>query len=269
MAYAVSMTAPASADPGAASYSGVAATSVASLRSSMAVEGSGLTRTLAISESAPNSDTHVKAFDVDMQKRMHLIVVSDDLSQFMHIHPSLRSDGTFRITTTFPRPGVYHLYADAVPHGFGHTVFRFDVPIGTNAKSQSRSSPPRAAADIGPYHIRLSTNSFKAGVDNPILIAITKNGEPAPDLHPYLGAYAHIVAIGIKDLSYTHIHAMDMRAMESGGSMDGSAGMAANATVPATMDVHVVLPRPGLYKVWVQFVGGSRLYAAPLVISAT
>ena len=109
---------------------------------------------------------------------------------------------------------------------------------------------------------------LKAGIDNPILIAITRNGQPASDLHPYLGAYAHIVAIGIKDLSYTHIHAMDMSAMTSSGSKDGSAGMAAAATVPATMHVDATLPRPGLYKVWVQFMGGAQLYAAPFVISA-
>ena len=269
LAYAVSATGLAFADAGSASYPGIAATSGASLRSSIVVEGSGLTRTLAISESAPNSDAHVKAFDVDMQRRMHLIVVSDDLTQFMHIHPSLQADGTFRITTTFPRQGEYHLYADAVPHGFGHTVFRFDVPIGTNIQQRSTSFLPKGVANVGPYRVRFSSTALKAGVDNPMLIAITKNGEPAADLHPYLGAYAHVVAIGIKDLSYTHIHAMDMTAMGSGGSMDGSAGMAPNATVPATMDVHVTLPRPGLYKVWVQFVGGSQLYAAPLVISAT
>jgi hypothetical protein len=267
---AVSATNSASAHPGSVIYPGVAAASVGSFRSTVLVEGDGLTRALAISENAPNSDVHVKAFDLDMQKRMHLIVVSDDLTQFMHVHPSLQADGTFRITTTFPRPDVYHLYADAVPHGFGHTVFRFDVPIdATTSQTRPASFSPTTVADAGPYRVRLSTDELKTGVDNPMLIAITKNGEPASDLHPYLGAYAHIVAIGVKDLSYTHIHAMDMSAMESGGSLESGAGIASNATIPATMDVHVTLPRPGLYKIWVQFKGGSHLYAAPLVISAS
>jgi len=267
---AVSAVSSASAHPGASTYAGIASTGAASLRSSVLVEGDGLTRTLAISENAPNSNVNVKAFDVDMQRRMHLIVVSDDLTQFMHVHPSLQADGTFRITTTFPRPGVYHLYADAVPHGFGHSVFRFDVPIdATTPQTRSESFSPTTVASVGPYRVRLSTDELKAGVDNPMLIAITKSGEPASDLHPYLGAYAHIVAIGVKDLSYTHIHAMDMNAMVSGGSIDSDSSMATNATVPATMDIHVTLPRPGLYKVWVQFMGGSHLYVAPLVVSVS
>ncbi|HYK54371.1 MAG TPA: hypothetical protein VEV38_12680 [Candidatus Eremiobacteraceae bacterium] len=265
---AVTAMQPAAGRPGSATYHGIAAAGATSLRSSVTVEGNGLTRTLAISESPANSDAHVKTFDVDMQKRMHLIVVSDDLTQFMHIHPSLQPDGTFRITTTFPRPGFYHLYADAEPHGFGHSVFRFDVPIDATLQTRSTSLSPLAVANVGPYRVRLSTAYLKAGSDNPLLIAITKDGEPASDLHPYLGAYAHIVAIGVKDLSYTHIHAIDMSAMENGGPMEGGQGMAPSATVPATMDVHVNLQRPGLYKVWVQFRGGSQVYVAPLVVTA-
>jgi len=266
---AVTATQPAAGSSGSTTYHGIDAAGASSLRSSVTVEGSGLTRTLAISESPANSDTHVKTFDVDMQKRMHLIVVSDDLTQFMHIHPSLQPDGTFRITTTFPRPGFYHLYADAEPHGFGHSVFRFDVPIDATPHARSTSLAPITVTNAGPYRVRLSTDDVKAGSDSPLLIAITKDGEPASDLHPYLGAYAHIVAIGVRDLSYTHIHAMDMSAMESAGGEDSGPSMASNAMVPATMDVHVNLPRPGLYKVWVQFVGGSQLYVAPLVVEAT
>ena len=261
---------PAMATTGSLTYAGIAASAQAkSLRSSLVVEGAGLSRTLAISEIDPRSGARVSAYDVDMQKRMHLIVVSDDLTRFMHIHPVLDASGTFRITTTFPGAGYYHLYADAEPHGFGHVVFRFDVPIDTTAiAATSRALSPTASTNVGPYRVRLNADRLKAGVDNPILIAITKNGEPAPDLHPYLGAYAHIVAIGASDLSYTHIHAMDMDAMASGGATDSGPGMPADASVPATMPVHVTLPKAGLYKVWVQFMGGSSLYAAPLVLLA-
>lgn len=262
-AFALAALAPASAD-GSASFSGIAAMpGTPALRASLVVGGSGLTRALSIDERAIRTGARVRSFDVDMQKRMHLIVVSDDLSEFMHIHPTLDSAGTFRITTTFPHPGFYHLYADAEPAGFGHAVFRFDVPVGVARPSTSspRRLSPIAAATLGDYVIRLSTDQVKARVDTPLLISIMKDGEPASDLHPYLGAYAHIVAIGTADLSYTHIHAMDMDAM-------GGGGMPADATVPATMDVHLTLPHAGTYKVWVQFIGGSKLYVAPFVVKA-
>ena len=270
VAFALAAMARASADD-AATFNGVsAAPAAAALRASVVVGGSGLTRSLAIEERAVRTGARVSAFNVDMQKRMHLIVVSDDLSEFMHLHPTLDSAGTFRITTTFPHPGFYHLYADAEPAGFGHAVFRFDVPIDVTrpATTSPRRFSPIVVATLGDYVVRLSTDRVKARVDTPILISIMKDGEPASDLHPYLGAYAHIVAIGTADLSYTHIHAMAMSSM-AGVSMENAPSLPANAAVPATMPVHIRLPHPGLYKVWVQFNGGSRLYVAPFVISAS
>ncbi|HET9341325.1 MAG TPA: hypothetical protein VFO25_00250 [Candidatus Eremiobacteraceae bacterium] len=268
-AFALAAVTRASADD-ATTYNGVSATpAAAALRATVVVGGSGLTRSLAIEEQGVHTGARVRSFDVDMQKRIHLIIVSEDLSQFMHIHPTLDSAGTFRITTTFPGPGVYHLYADTDPAGFGHAVFRFDVPVGdARPATSSRRFSPIDKATVGDYVVRLSTDRVKASVDTPMLISIMKDGEPASDLHPYLGAYAHIVAIGAADLSYTHIHAMDMDSMMSGAHVASGSGLPASAAVPATMPVHIVLPHPGLYKVWVEFTGGSRVYAAPFVLSA-
>lgn len=249
---------------------GISSTGSADLRASLVVTGTGLDRSLVIEEHPSGASAAIRAYDVDMEKRMHLIVVSDDLVRFMHIHPTLGADGKFRIDTAFPGPGVYHLYADAVPSKFGHTVFRFDVPIEAQSDDAApRRFAPVAVAALGDYIVRLSTDHVTAGADTPMIISIMKDGEPAADLHPYLGAYAHVVAIGTRDLSYTHIHAMAMSGMASGASMESAPSLPANAAVPATMPIHMTLPRPGIYKVWVQFVGGSRLYVAPFVVSAS
>lgn len=250
-------------------YAGIPSTGSTRLDATATVTGTGLTRSVVLEEHAPSASAPIRSFDVDMEKRMHLIVVSDDLGRFMHVHPVLGADGRFRITVSFPGPGLYHLYADAVPSTFGHAVFRFDLPIAANAgPAAARHFLPIAVSALGDYTVRLSTDQVKAGADTPILISIMKDGEPASDLHPYLGAYAHIVAIGASDLSYTHVHAMSMDAMASGMPMDAATSMPATASVPATMPVHITLPRKGIYKVWVQFIGGSRLYVAPFVLSA-
>lgn len=36
---------------------------------------------------------------------IHLLVISDDLSEFYHLHPEQETDGSFRITHTFPQAG--------------------------------------------------------------------------------------------------------------------------------------------------------------------
>lgn len=249
-------------------YAGVPAGPATTVRAVATIAGSGLTRSMVIEERAPGKTEPIRSFDVDMQRRMHLIVVSDDLERFMHIHPVLGADGRFRIDASFPGAGVYHVYADAEPATFGHAVFRFDIPIDAAAATPApRHLSPIGVAALGDYVVHLSADRVKAGADTPVLVSIMKAGEPASDLHPYLGAYAHIVAIDARDLSYTHVHAMDMSAMASGAAMNGE--VPPNAIVPATMPVHLTLPHRGIYKVWVQFIGGSRLYAAPFVISAT
>ena len=49
------------------------------------------------------------------EKPMHLLVVSDDLSEFYHIHPNQQVDGSYRVAHTFPNGGRYKLYADFTP----------------------------------------------------------------------------------------------------------------------------------------------------------
>ena len=55
-------------------------------------------------------------------------------------------------------------------------------------------------------------------------------------------------------------------AMDGSGAGEQAIGIA--ATVPATMTVHLNFPRSGLYKVWIEFRGGSRPYSAPFVVQA-
>jgi hypothetical protein len=51
----------------------------------------------------------VKDFDIIHDKLMHMIIVnSEDLSHFAHIHPKLdRETGTFHIAHTFTKAGKY------------------------------------------------------------------------------------------------------------------------------------------------------------------
>jgi hypothetical protein len=240
------------------------------LRATLDVSGSGLTRQLTVREYSEDRAGSLRAYGLDMTKRMHLIIVSDDLAVFMHVHPVLGSDGGLRLGVRFPRPAIYHLYADAVPVGFGHSVFRFDVKIGwTKRIDVRRAGIAGDSVSLGPYVVRLSALRFPAGQDAPVLVAITRSGEPATDLHPYLGAFAHIVAIGVSDLSYAHVHAMDARNMSMGvGTQNDASPIPANTIVPATMSVHLDLAKKGIYKVWVEFQGGSKLYAAPFAITA-
>jgi hypothetical protein len=85
-------------------------------------------------------------------------------------------------------------------------------------------------------------------------IRIARNGKPATDLHPYLGAAGHAVFIDTSSLAYVHVHPM-----LPGGKMKGAG---------PKMVLHVPGLPVGTYKLWLQFQGGTKVYTAPFTIAA-
>ncbi|MGH3587045.1 MAG: hypothetical protein ACRDQ0_12055, partial [Pseudonocardia sp.] len=59
----------------------------------------------------------VTAFDVEHDKRMHLIVVRRDTTGFQHVHPEMAADGTWSVPLTLPAGGSYRAFADFAPTG--------------------------------------------------------------------------------------------------------------------------------------------------------
>ena len=222
----------------------------------------------------------VRRYDVDMTKLLHLVIVSDDFKTFLHVHPRLGSDGHFTLAQRFPRPALYHAYADTSPHGLGHQVFRFDLPVGGGRLAEARAllpTGPRVRA--GPYTVVLDRVRLRAGADNRVVVRVLAGKAAAPDLHPYLGALAHAVLVSGATLSYVHVHptALQDDAAARGGGMADMPGMdmsamsalATGTHVDPNMVLHVGVGRPGPYKLWLQFLGGERVYVAPFVLVAT
>jgi hypothetical protein len=219
------------------------------------------------------SDTPIRSYGIDMTKRLHMIIVTDDFRTFLHVHPTLQSDGHFLLDQTLPRVALYHIYSDTQPNGRTKQVFRFDVGAGTSVPAAARDLSERAlAVKAGPYWVRLSSNTLVAGSEAHVVIHILKNGEPATDLHPYLGAAAHAVFLNARDLSYVHAHPMPIRTtagMHGHLTETDMTQMPPTAISPPNMMLHVALSEPGIYKLWLQFHGGTQLYVAEFVITAS
>jgi hypothetical protein len=207
-----------------------------------------------------------------MTKKLHMIVISDDFtsSSFRHVHPVLGNDGHFTIDLSVPAQGRYLIYADGVPHGLGQQVFLFDVPFGSNARATPNLARTPKTVAAGPYTVSLSSLKLDAGQTTMLVAKIEKDGKPATDVQPYLGAAVHAVFIGASDDSYTHVHPMagtDMSSM----SMDMGAmkDLPDSVKVDPAMMLHVAAPKAGVYKLWLQFRAGGQLYVAPFVLTAS
>lgn len=239
-------------------------------------EKAPLTYTFDIVQTKLGSTRPIREYTKDYDKELHLVVISDDFKNFLHLHSKLDSSGHFRGTYRFPRASRYFVYVDSRPRGLDQQVFRFPVLIGSAVNALPLLAASSKVSKAGPYRVTLNRNMLAAGKENVVAVNISKNGRPADDLHGYLGGAAHAVFINAKMLTYTHVHPVieaeqgsehdhGMMSMNM-GAMNRAKEIGDTDRVPAHYQLHIAAQTAGRYKLWLQFRGGKNLYVAPFVI---
>jgi hypothetical protein len=191
--------------------------------------------------------------DVQHDKKIHLICVSEDLSYFEHIHPEYQADGSYKIDvipasqkykigaghdeTKFADGGNYTLFADYLPSGGTHQVEKINISVAGKPKPTVKLAANKWTATSGEYKVNLTPDTTSIQAGKPIHIAgiITnlKGVEvSAADIENYLGAKAHMVVVSLSDKEYLHVHP-DV----TGGKFD----------------LNTTFAKAGMYKGWIQF----------------
>lgn len=152
----------------------------------------------------------VKDFAVNQEKVMHLIIVSDDLTYFDHVHPDLK-DGIFSINYKLPKGGTYRLYIDFQPKGMSEQVFAFKVG-SSKEKPQILKSFDMASIQnnikatlILPKN--LNSKDLSTGKELVVFqFSDAKTGEDIKNIGTYLGAFGHLIMINTDTYQYVHVH---------------------------------------------------------------
>jgi hypothetical protein len=145
----------------------------------------------------------VRDFDVEHEKRMHLIVARRDLTGFQHLHPEQGDDGAWTTRVTLPDAGSYRLFADFTHEGEARTLAS---DLRVDGAADLRPMPAPASSDsVGGYDVRLDAGDAGPGEEADLRFTITRNGEPVRT-EPYLGAGGHLVALREGDLAFLHVH---------------------------------------------------------------
>ncbi len=165
-----------------------------------------------------------KAFDnlkIVHEKLIHLLVVSDDLAFFEHVHPEKQADGSFKLNYKFPTGGNYRLYADFTPEDSPQIVNVFDVQVG----GEKREKTPLTADKDFKKTVDGLTFTMKTGDELKAANGIALNfyvtdadGKAVTDLEPYLGAMAHFVVISEDAGKFLHVHAEGGKMTETKGT---------------------------------------------------
>jgi hypothetical protein len=149
----------------------------------------------------------VRDFEIEHEKRMHLIVVRRDGRGFQHLHPELRDDGVWHVRLTLPAAGSYRVFAD-FKHGDEAQTLAADLAVDGDADYRALPAPTTTANTGDGYDVRLDPGAPRAGREAELRFSVTRNGEPVRT-EPYLGAGGHLVALREGDLAYLHVHPDD------------------------------------------------------------
>jgi hypothetical protein len=195
----------------------------------------------------------VTGYDVEHEKRMHLIVVRRDTAGFQHIHPELGTDGVWTVPLALPQAGSYRVFADFKPSGGKATTLGADVAAAGDFKPAEYQ--PSRVANVDGYQVRLD-GDLAPGKSSKVTLTVTKDGREVTDLQPYLGAYGHLVALRGGDLAYLHVHP------------DGEPGDGRTAPGPA-VTFFAEVPSAGTYRLFLDFQHQGKVRTAEFTVATT
>jgi len=194
----------------------------------------------------------VTEYDVEHEKKLHLIAVRRDFAGFQHVHPRLAADGTWS-TDLDLTPGQWRLFADFTATGAHGLTLGADLSVSGRHEPAHDDVETRTATVDG-YTVTLD-GDLRAGADAKLTLRVERDGEPVTDLEPYLGAYGHLVALREGDLAYLHVHP------------DGTPGDGSTEPGPEVV-FFAAVPSDGAYRLFLDFKHEGKVRTAAFAVGA-
>lgn len=187
---------------------------------------------------------NVPELELNHEKLLHLIIVSEDLDEYFHLHPPQKDDQTFEQEIILTGSS-YKAFVDINPKRKNYSIEPIPVPINKTIPTYRDNDTSLKLDEQGTKEIKgkiveLQLDSFEAGKDT-ILNFDIKNGTP----QPYLGALGHVVMIDEKVENFIHVHPISEKSTEFQAHFD----------------------KPGLYKLWAEFNMDGEVIVFPYVIN--
>ncbi|WP_148302586.1 hypothetical protein [Caldalkalibacillus mannanilyticus] len=182
----------------------------------------------------------VTELKMNHERLVHLILISDDLEEYLHLHPTAVGDGTFQVEVELAT-GSYKLFADILPVGYKYEVEGIPLVVGHDHGKQEPQlvTGRELIQQIEGYKVSLLPFSMKKG--EPIKLEfVIEGGTP----EPYLGALGHVVIVNESLEEFLHVHPSSK-----------------NSTIFDTS-----FPNTGFYKIFAEFQFQGKVYAFPFVI---
>ncbi|MDQ3071678.1 MAG: hypothetical protein M3Q97_00240 [Bacteroidota bacterium] len=184
------------------------------------------------------------------EKKMHLLIVSRDLSYFAHEHPDLTSESGYVWEHVFPFGGDFILFQDYTPQGSTHQLGRQNITVEGPKRESVTWDKPNKRWEADRYSIELNTGSEPIRKGQPVTLtaSVKLNGEPVNDIQNYLGALGHMVVISADTDEYLHVHPLE------------------SSDKGPEVKFHSEFPKEGFYRVFLQVKHNGKLQTADFTI---
>jgi hypothetical protein len=204
---------------------------------------------LRITVKQPGGIAIVRRFATVHERPMHLFVVGAGLDFFAHEYPVQQPDGVFMADVTLPRPGPYMAIVEFLPEGGTPQMFQQAFTTGSAFGRVVRPAVDTAPKIVDGMRVTLDASLAKPGERQPVTLQIddAATGAPIADREAYLGAAALMVLLPPDLTEAVHEHP----AMGAEG---------------APIVFRPLIPRAGVFKVWIRFQRAGRAATAAFVI---
>ncbi len=182
------------------------------------------------------------------ERKLHLVIYDSSLNEFQHIHPEFNGN-SWSVSAQFLVNGEYWVWAQGELASDG-TEFSTSSKLSVSGGTVAWPTPPALtdsrSGQFGVSKINLSLNKLTAGKMAMLDLSMMRTDGSKPQLTPYMGAFAHVIATPEDGDSLIHVHPV------------GSG--------PANGMLHVTFPSEGMYRLWIQFIDGGNLIVIPLSV---
>ncbi|WP_088051937.1 hypothetical protein [Virgibacillus dakarensis] len=164
------------------------------------------------------------------EKKMHLIVVSNDLQTFLHVHPIEKEASLFEVWVEL-EPGGYFAFVDINPKAKSYSIEPLLITVGSGSSRHIHGmnkllEDVKLTKVVNGKKATLSHTELNSG--EPVSLSFNLNGETPL---PYLGALGHVVVIDEQIEKFIHVHPLS----------------------DDVTDFKAHFPVPGAYKLWAEF----------------
>ncbi len=230
----------------------------------------------------------VRDLQIVHEKPMHLLVVSEDLDEFYHLHPEVQSDGVYKTSFAFPNGGKFKLYTDFTPLDSSQIVQNFSLQVSGNERAAKELKPDeKFEKTVDNLRVVLKPDGDLISNKEMMLdfqVFDAQTNKPVTDLENYLGAKAHFVVISQDLQEFVHAHPLSSdnvkgsehahvsmsEEMSDKPARDTAEGhqhdeKLAGQNAESIVSAHVTFPEPAVYKIFAQFQRGGKVITVPFV----